>query len=203
MNVIEKYKDAKISAVIRTDDKDCSLRVAKALIAGGIDMIEITVENPEMYPVVRELCETTDATIVAGGVITARQAQEVIKAGVKAVVSPIYAPNLVRLCQAKHTYTITTATTPNEAYQAWKSGVPLIKIFPVHQMGGAAYIEDLLRPMPFLNVIATGSIKIEDIADYLKAGACAVAIGRDFWKDATDEEIIQKAQAVVQMVKKL
>jgi len=201
MNAIDKYKSAKISAVIRTDDCDYSLNIANALIKGGVKIIEITVEDPKMYSVVKELCESTDATIVAGGVITARQAQEVIKAGAKAIVSPIFQPNLVRLCQAQNTPVITTATTPNEAYQAWKARVPLIKIFPSQQMGGAVYIQDLLRPMPFLNVIATGNVLLEDFHEYLEVGATAVTIGRDFWQYATYEDITSRAEATVEKIK--
>ena len=200
MSAIDRYKSEKISAVIRTDDCDYSLNIARALIKGGVKIIEITVENPKMYAVVKELCETTDATIVAGGVITARQANEVINAGAGAIVSPIFQPNLVRLCQAKKIPVITTATTPNEAYQAWKARVPLIKIFPSQQMGGAIYIQDLLRPMPFLNVIATGNVLLEDFHEYLEVGASAVTIGRDFWQHATYEDITSRAQAAVQKI---
>ncbi len=200
MNIIDKYKNSMISAVIRTDDCNYSLNIAKSLIKGGIDIIEITIENPLMYNVIEELCDTTDAAIVAGGVITARQAQEAIKVGAKAIVSPIFQPNLIKLCQTKETPVITTATTPNEAYQAWKARVPLIKIFPSQQMGGAIYIQDLLRPMPFLNVIATGNVLLEDFHEYLEVGATAVTIGRDFWQYATYEDITSRAQAAVEKI---
>ena len=201
MNAIDKYKKERISAVIRTDDSDYSLNIAKALIKGGVNIIEITVEDPKMYAVVQELCETTEATIVAGGVITARQANEVIKIGAKAIVSPIFQPNLLKLCQTKNIPVITTATTPNEAYQAWKARVPLIKIFPSQQMGGPIYIQDLLRPMPFLNVIATGNVLLEDFVEYLQVGATAVTIGRDFWQNATYEDITSRAEATVSKIK--
>ncbi len=200
MNAIEKYKQVKVSAVVRTDDKEQSLKIAKALILGGINLIEITVENPEMYDVIRVLCNTTDASIVAGGVITARQAHEAINAGACAIVSPIFQPGLVKLCQAKDVPVVTTATTPNEAYQAWKAGVHLIKISPSHQMGGASYIRDLLRPMPFLNIIATGSIKLDEVKDYLDAGADAVTIGRDFWFNVPFDTITSRAKTIVAKV---
>ena len=203
MSAIDVYKQEKLSAVIRTDNPEQSLDIARALIDGGVSIIEITVENPKMYSVVQKLCDTANATIVAGGVITARQANEVIKAGAKAIVSPIFQPNLVRLCQAKKIPVITTATTPNEAYQAWKARVPLIKIFPSQQMGGPIYIQDLLRPMPFLNVIATGNVMLDDIPAYLESGALAVTIGRDFWQNATLAEISQKARDAVDKIKSL
>ena len=201
MNIIETYKNSKISAVVRANDKEFSLKVAKALIRGGVDLVEITVGTSEMYDVIRELCENTGATIVAGGVITARQAQEAMSVGAKAIVSPIFQPGLIKLCQAKNVPVITTATTANEAYQAWKAGVKLIKIFPTEQMGGASYIHDLLRPMPFLNVVATGSIKLDNFTDYLKVGACAVTVGRDFWMNATEEDITARAKQAVEKIK--
>ena len=192
MNIIETYKNSKISAVVRANDKEFSLKVAKALIRGGVDLVEITVGTSEMYDVIRELCENTEATIVAGGVITARQAQEAMSVGAKAIVSPIFQPGLIKLCQAKNVPIITTATTANEAYQAWKAGVQLIKIFPTEQMGGA---------MPFLNVVATGSIKLDNFTDYLKVGACAVTVGRDFWMNATEEDITARAKQAVEKIK--
>ena len=203
MNAIDRYNTEKISAIIRTDDKEHSLEIANALIEGGVSIIEITVENPQMYEVINELCAKTEATIVAGGVITARQAQSVMKAGAKAIVSPIFQPNLVRLCREKNIPVITTATTPNEAYNAWQAGVQLIKIFPSEQMGGSIYIQDLLRPMPFLNIIATGNVLLENFHEYLEVGAKAVAIGRDFWQNSTFEQIKSKAQAAVLKVKNL
>ncbi len=197
MNAIKRLREKKISAVIRTEDTKHCLKTAQALIKGGIEIIEITVENPDMYAVIKELSDTTGAIIMAGGVITSRQAEEAIGAGAKAIVSPIFQQNLVRLCQEHSMPMITTATTPNEAYQAWKARVPLIKIFPSAQMGGSVYIQDLLRPMPFLRVIATGNVKLDDFTDYLKSGAVAVTIGRDFWMNSTYDEITEKAKAAV------
>ena len=70
-------------------------------------------------------------------------------------------------------------------------------------MGGPIYIQDLLRPMPFLNVIATGNVMLDDIPAYLESGALAVTIGRDFWQNATLAEISQKARDAVDKIKSL
>ena len=122
-----------------------------------------------------------------------------LASGAKIIVSPIFQMNLVRLCQSNLTPLIMTATTPNEAYSAWKARTPLIKIYPSRPMGGAIYIEDLLRPMPFLNIIATGNIEIDDFTDYLDAGAGAVGIGRAFYKNATSEEITKRAERAIKI----
>ena len=196
MNAIDKYRKSKLSAVIRTGDKVYGEDVARALINGGVKVIEITIETPDMVEVINNLKET-DACIVAGGIITARQAHQVIDAGANAIISPIFQPNLIKLGREQNIPVITTATTPNEAYQAWRSRVPLIKIFPAVQMGGALYIQDIIRPMPFLNVIAAGNIEIENYVDYLKAGATAVTIGRDFYKGYKLEDVEKRANKAV------
>lgn len=137
---------------------------------------------------------------MAGGIITQRQAQTAINAGASVIVSPIFQMNLVRICQSNKRPLIMTATTPNEAYSAWKARTPLIKIYPTKPMGGAMYLEDMLRPMPFLNVIATGNIDIEDIPDYLHAGAKAIGIGRSLYKNANAEEIERRAKRMLEIV---
>ena len=116
------------------------------------------------------------------------------------IVSPVFQMNLVRLCKSQRIPLIMTATTPNEAYSAWKARTQLIKISPANPMGGAEYIEDILRPMKFINIIAAGSIKIEDIQAYLKAGAKAVGLGRALYKNASYEEITKRANEAFKMV---
>ena len=203
MNPIEKISKEKIFAVLRLQEPEKTKKIIKALNDGGINIIELVIETPEMVQVIKDItCETDRPMIMAGGIITQRQAQIAIEAGADVVVSPIFQMNLVRLCKSQRIPLIMTATTPNEAYSAWKARTQLIKISPANPMGGAEYIEDILRPMKFINVIAAGSIKIEDIPAYLNAGAKAVGIGRALYKDADLTEIKERAAEACIMVKK-
>lgn len=195
MNPIDKISAEKIFAVLRIQEPDKTKNIIKALTAGGINIIEIVIEKPEMVYVIQEITkEENRPLIMAGGIITQRQAQIAIEAGADVIVSPVFQMNLVRLCRSQKTPLIMTATTPNEAYSAWKARTQLIKISPANPMGGADYIEDMLRPMKFINVIAAGSIKIDDIPAYLKAGAKAVGLGRALYKDADFDEITTRAK---------
>ena len=106
---------------------------------------------------------------------------------------------LVKLSSGYKTPLVLTATTPNEAYQAWQARIPLIKIYPIKDLGGAGYIEELLRPMSFLNVMPTGSIKVDNIKDYLKAGATAVGLGRALYLNKTYNEIKETAKEAVKI----
>ncbi|MCR5261245.1 MAG: bifunctional 4-hydroxy-2-oxoglutarate aldolase/2-dehydro-3-deoxy-phosphogluconate aldolase [Candidatus Gastranaerophilales bacterium] len=201
MNVIQKLLKEKVHCVIRVADPERVVEIATALNKGGINTVEIIIQNPEIVDVIHYLNSTENLTIMAGGIITQRQAQTAINAGASVIVSPVFQMNLVRICQSHRLPLIMTATTPNEAYSAWKARTPLIKIFPTKPMGGAIYIEDMLRPMPFLNVIATGNIELNEAADYLRVGAKAVGIGRALYKNADAKEIEERAARLIESVK--
>jgi len=201
MNPIEKLLNEKVHAVIRVAEPEKVVEIATSLSKAGLKTMEIIIQNPEIVDVIHYLNSTENITIMAGGIITQRQAQTAINVGASIIVSPVFQMNLVRICQTNRRPLIMTATTPNEAYSAWKARTPLIKIYPTKPMGGAVYIEDLLRPMPFLNVIATGNIELDLVTDYLKAGARAVGIGRALYKDADPKEIEERAKFVLEKVK--
>lgn len=201
MNVIQKILKEKVHCVIRVSEPERVVEIATALNRGGINTVEIVIQNPDIVDVIHYLNSTENLTIMAGGIITQRQAQTAINAGASVIVSPIFQMNLVRICQSHRLPLIMTATTPNEAYSAWKARTPLIKIYPTKPMGGAVYIEDMLRPMPFLNVIATGNIEINDAPAYIKAGAKAVGIGRALYKDADAVEIEKRAKYLIEITK--
>ena len=204
MNAIEKISEEKIFAVLRIQEKETAKNIIKSLNDGGINIVEIVIEKPEMVSLIEEITKTDDRPLImAGGIITQRQAQIAINAGADVVVSPVFQMNLVRLCKSQRIPLIMTATTPNEAYSAWKARTQLIKIAPAHPMGGAEYIEDILRPMKFINVIAAGSIKTEDISSYLRAGAKAVGIGRALYKDASLDEIKKRAEYACKKIKEV
>ena len=195
MTLIERISAEKVFAVLRMQEPSKIKDIINALTSGGINIIELVTESPSMVKVIEEITsKTCRPMIMAGGIITQRQAQIAVDAGADVIVSPVFQMNLVRLCKIRKTPLIMTATTPNEAYSAWKARTQLIKISPANPMGGAEYIEDMLRPMKFINVIAAGSIKINDISSYIKAGAKAVGLGRALYKDADLNEIARRAK---------
>lgn len=202
MNAIQKIIDEKAYGVVRVSAPERVIEIATSLCKAGVDLIEIIIQNPEILDVIHYLNSTEKMTIMAGGIITQRQAQTAINAGASGIVSPVFQMNLVRICQTHKLPLIMTATTPNEAYSAWKARTPLIKVYPTTPMGGVMYIEDMLRSMPFLNVIATGNIKIESVSNYLKAGAVAVGIGRDLYDNQDAAGIEEKARELISQVEK-
>ena len=198
MNPIQAIYKNKIVAVIRAEEANEAIEKANALFQGGINVFEITVEKSTLMPAIEELSKNKNITVMAGGIITSMMAQEAINLGAQTIISPVFQGSLLKFCLGKKIPHIATVSTPNEAYNAWKSRIPIIKIFPAKQMGQVEYIEDMLRPMPFLNLMPSGGISLEDFKDYLDAGAVAVGMGRCLYKNASLEEIKERARYVLQ-----
>lgn len=185
-NIIKQIIENKIYCVVRADDTQRAVEVAEAYAEAGIKIIEMNSNFEAIKTVAKKgMC------VVAGGIITTAQADRAIGAGAKILVSPILQMGLVKFSSWHKIPLILTATTTNEAYSAWKVRTPLIKIYPIKELGGTTYIEDLLRPMKFLNVVPSGSVQVSEIKDYLKCGASAVALGRTLYKDKKYDEIVE------------
>lgn len=199
INLIEKLSQNKILPIIRSRDIDKVTDTAHAIIDSGLDIIEITVENPLIYKAIRELSK--EAIICAGGIITSIQTQAAIENGAKIISSPIFQQNLVKISKDRHIPLIAGATTANEAYNAWKARIPLVKIYPAKVLGGADYIKNLLRPMPFLNTIPQGDVALNDVPAYIEAGALAVGIGRDITNCTSYSEITNKIKKILEILK--
>ena len=128
-NYIQMIGQDKIYPIIRCKEASQTIEIAKALVEGGIRVLEINVENPSIYEAIREVSKF--ANVCAGGIITSMQADAALECGAKLFSSPIFQMNMVKISKNKQVPFIAGASTPNEAYDAWKSRIPLIKIFPV------------------------------------------------------------------------
>ncbi len=192
--IYQKIAEKKLIGVVRESDYERALDIANAFIEGGIEIIEVTLENKYSLMVIERISKNTDVLVGAGSIITTHQAEKAVMAGSKYLTSPVLEMNLVRLSKSYKIPVITSASTTNECYQAWKSGVKYIKLFPASDMGGADYVRDILKAMPFLQLIPTSGVSPHDFQDYLDAGAVAVGIGRAFYKDLAYEEIVNKVK---------
>ncbi len=198
-NLINILSEEKILPILRNSDPQKVVDSAKALIDGGIKVVEINVVNPSIYKAIEEVSKF--AHVCAGGIITSIQASAAIESGAKILSSPIFSMNLVKISKDKEIPFIAGTSTANEAYNAWKARIPLIKIYPITAMGGAMYVEDLLRPMPFLNIMPLGNVKLDEVTSYIKAGASVVGIGRDFYEGYSLAEITSRAKKVISELK--
>lgn len=197
MSIFSQIKDKKLYGIIREDNFERAYEILRAYVEGGLKFIEL---NCPFELTKKATEEFPDIIISQGGIITTTQAHLALELGAKIISSPIFQMNLVRFSSCYKVFLIPSATTPNEAYSAWQARIPLIKIYPAAKMGGVSYLKDLIRPMPFLNLLPCGFVKIEEIQDYLKIGAPAVAIGREFYNKENYTEIVKTIKEAVKMV---
>ena len=198
-NFIEIIGKTRIYPILRGNDKDKVIEIAHALVDGGIRVLELNVEHTAMYEAIKEVSKF--AHVCAGGIITSMQADAAFSAGAEIFSSPIFQMNLIKISKNKHVPFIAGATTANEAYNAWKSRIPLIKLFPTEAMGGVQYINDILRQMPFLKLMPMGNIKLNEVTTYLKAGAVAVGVGRDFYQGFEPKEITLRTRDILKQIR--
>ncbi len=198
MKLLDVIKQEKIYGIIREDDPKKALELASAYIEGGIKILELNCPTE-----VTKTLAKTEAIIAQGGIITTQQAHLALENGAKIISSPIFQTNLTRFASCYQAFLIPSVTTPNEAYNAWRARMPLIKIYPVAEMGGVEYIKEMVKPMPFLNLLPCGFVKIDEVVEYLKAGAKAVGVGRELYAKENYSDIVQTAKELVQTVKKV
>ena len=198
-NCLNIIAEDKVYPIIRCADADRAVEIAKALVEGGIRVLEINVENISIYKAIEEVSKY--ASVCAGGIITSYQAEAALQAGAKLFASPIFQMSLVKISKNLRVPYIAGTSTANEAYNAWKSRIQLIKLFPVEAMGGVQYIENILRQMPFLHLMPTANIKLSEVVTYINAGAAAVGVGRDFYQGFTAKEIMQRAKEILSEVR--
>lgn len=176
-DVIKSLLEEKIVAVVRLQSEDDGLPVARALVQGGVRVIEMTLTTPGAITLIGRIREELPTAIVgAGSVLTREGVDRCADAGAAFLVGPVLVPDVLKYALDKNIPFCPGAFTPTEAYTAWQLGAPLVKIFPAARLG-PKLLSDLKAPMPFLRLMPTGGISADTIVDFLAAGADVVGAG--------------------------
>jgi 2-dehydro-3-deoxyphosphogluconate aldolase/(4S)-4-hydroxy-2-oxoglutarate aldolase len=167
-----------IVAVIRAPSGERLAEVAEALLAGGIDCMEVTFTVPHALDVLTQINNQIGdrALLGAGTVLDTETARAAILAGAEFIVSPSTDVNVIQLCNRYDKLIMPGALTPTEIITAWEAGADVIKIFP-SDLTGPSYLKALHGPLPQVRLMPTGGVNLETAADFLRAGACALGIG--------------------------
>jgi 2-dehydro-3-deoxyphosphogluconate aldolase / (4S)-4-hydroxy-2-oxoglutarate aldolase len=178
-DVVERIEALGIVPVVRAPSAAVALRAARAVLAGGIDVLEITMTVPDALDVLRGLsAELGDRVLLgAGTVLDATTARACIAAGAQFIVAPGLDLETVRVVQELGRPVMPGALTPTEVIGAWKAGADMVKIFPCSAVGGADYLRALKAPLPQVKLLPTGGVDRQTAADYIRAGAAALGVG--------------------------
>lgn len=196
--VLERLRQVKVVPVLRSPTVADAVSTSRALAGGGMSVIELTFSTPGVLDAIRELSADPDLLIGAGTVLTPGQAQDAVEAGARFLVSPVWLPWIPELARDLSVQAIPGAATPSEIWQAHSAGAAAVKVFPIARLGGAAYIRDLLAPMPELILMATGGVDLAGARDLLAAGCAAVGVGTITTGDDRDLPAEQRARRFLQ-----
>ncbi len=175
--VLAKLKAEKVVAIIRTDSADGLLDCAKALAAGGLTAIELTMTTPGALKMLeRASAEMPEFLFGLGTVLDVETARAGILAGARFIVTPALRPEVISCCRRYSVPVLVGALTPTEIIAAWEAGADVVKIFPA-EFFGPNYIKSVKGPFPQIEFLPTGGVTPETIGDFLKAGAFATAAG--------------------------
>jgi 2-dehydro-3-deoxyphosphogluconate aldolase / (4S)-4-hydroxy-2-oxoglutarate aldolase len=196
--------------VLRARNAAQALAVVKAMIAGGVTVVEVTMTVPGALDVLKELKREYGAKLLLGSgtVTTADQAAATIEAGAEFVVSPSLHPEVIAKTRALGKLSIPGALTPTEVITAWNAGADYVKVFPCSAVGGASYLKSLLAPFPHLKLIPTGGVTLQTAESFLRAGARALGVGGDLVNLAaidagTPEVITETSRAYLKVLENL
>lgn len=186
----EQIERVGLIPVLRAKNVAQAHAVVKAMLAGGVTVVEVTMTVPNAVSLLAELKREygDDVLLGSGTVTTAGEAKATIDAGAEFVVSPSLHTDVIAATKAAGKVSIPGSLTPTEVMTAYRAGADYVKIFPCSAMGGAPYLKALLAPFPFLKLIPTGGVTIATAADFLKSGARALGVGSDLVNLAAVDE---------------
>jgi 2-dehydro-3-deoxyphosphogluconate aldolase/(4S)-4-hydroxy-2-oxoglutarate aldolase len=187
--VLQTISESGVVAVIRMKEPDKLAKVIDAVRQGGVRCIEITMTVTGAVEIIRTLVSTMpkDVLIGAGTVTSPQNAEDVIAAGATFVVSPVLNLDVIALCKKHSVACMPGCYTPTEIFTAWNAGADVCKIFPATSLG-PKYFKDLSGPFPHIKLMPTGGVTIDNVGEWIAAGAVAVGIGSDLLdKNAIDD----------------
>lgn len=196
----QKIAAAGVVAVIRANSVSEAVKISDAVIAGGMRAIELTFTVPQADQAIKEVktkFAQPDLIIGAGTVFEPTSARLAIMAGAQFIVSPSFNSAVAKLCNFYQIPYIPGCGTVNEMQKALTYGADIIKLFP-GSVYGPAMVKSVLAPLPQVNLMPTGGVNLDNMADWFAAGVIAVGSGSQLTRPATIgdyQQVTANAQA--------
>ena len=207
MNPLAHILEHKVVAIVRGADPQNLVRIAEALYAGGVRVMEVTLNSPGALASIAEVSQALAGRLLvgAGTVLDPESARAALLAGAKFIISPTFSKKTVRMTKRYGAVSIPGAFTATEILKAYECGGDIIKVFPAGATG-AGYFKDIAGPLSQIPLMPTGSIGLDNIKSFIAVGAAAFGLGSslvDTKQAMTDEywpQLTEKAQAFVAAV---
>jgi len=175
---LQRVLSSGIVAILRANDGSRLADAAEALLAGGVNVLEITFTVPKAERVLAEVADRLGDRVLlgAGTVLDAETARIAILNGARFLVSPAVRRPVIETARRYGALVFPGAFTPTEILDAWEMGADIVKVFPSDTVG-PAYLKAVRAPLPQIRLMPTGGVNLKTAGDFLRAGACALGIG--------------------------
>lgn len=175
---LRRLIDSGLVAVVRRPKAEYVHQIIEALVDGGVGALELTVDTPGVYELIREFKDKYAERVLvgAGTVLDAVTAKTAIEAGADFIFSPILDPETIQVTNEYGRISIPGVMTPTEIVNGYKAGADLLKVFPGNSLG-INYIKELQGPLGHIPVMPTGGVTLDNVEAFIKNGAVAVGVG--------------------------
>jgi 2-dehydro-3-deoxyphosphogluconate aldolase/(4S)-4-hydroxy-2-oxoglutarate aldolase len=167
MEFVENLKRARLVPVIVIKELGHALPLAKALVEGGLNILEVTLRTPAALDAIRAISQVKGAIVGAGTVINGQQFADAAAAGAKFVVSPGLTEEVVQASRAHRVPILPGVSTASDIMRGLSLGLETFKFFPAETSGGAPAIKALGGPFPQVSFCPTGGISAKNLSSYL------------------------------------
>ena len=177
--VLTKIADSGVVAVVRAENGEKAKKIADACLEGGVPAIELTFTVPFAHKVIEDLAkeyQNGEMILGAGTVMDSETARIAILSGAQYVVSPYFSAETVRLCNRYRVPCMPGAMTIKEVVEAMESGADIVKVFPGEAFG-PKILKAIKGPIPQAKMMPTGGVDVNNVGEWIKAGAVAVGAG--------------------------
>ena len=177
-DVYDVIRDKKIITIIRGAEEGVIVRIAEALFAGGIGMLEVTCNTPGFASMIRALKEAMEGKMLigAGTVVSVDLAKKALAAGAEYAIAPDVNTDVITYCVENDVAVVPGAATATEVLTARRYGAKMVKIFPASALG-ADYIRQLRGPIDDVEFVAVGGVTPANVHEFMKAGCVGIGIG--------------------------
>jgi len=202
--VLSGIIDGGLVAVIRAENPEQAERIAEACASGGVAGLEITFTVPGASHAIEHLAKKFAGQILlgAGTVLDPETARIAILAGAQFIVGPALNSETARLCNRYRVPYMPGAATIGEVIAAMECGADIVKVFP-GEILGPAFVRAVKGPLPQAQLMPTGGVGIENVADWIKAGAVAVGVGGSLTAGAKSGDFASITRLARQFVEKI
>jgi 2-dehydro-3-deoxyphosphogluconate aldolase/(4S)-4-hydroxy-2-oxoglutarate aldolase len=179
--ILEFITGIGIVPIVRVSSAESAVQAVEAIYRGGVRAAEITMTVPGAIRALEKVADHLGDKMMlgAGTVLDPETARACMLAGAEFFVTPALRVTTIEMAKRYSKVIFPGALTPTEVLTAWEAGADAVKIFPCGNVGGPKYIKALKGPLPHVAMIPTGGVNLETTSDFLKAGACAVAVGTE------------------------